>query len=149
MEIQTIEQQYRTLKLIWFVLLFSQTMFLLVIYLSKPEIFQVDFSKPVSGGENSIFVVVFAFLAITNLMISFILEKRCVSQAIEKQDGQYVRLGLILGCAFCESISLLGMVLAFAFGYQYFFLWFALGIAAIILHFPKRGNLVAANRKNL
>ncbi len=149
MEIQTIKQQYRTLKLIWFVLLFSQTMFLLVVLLAKPDIFQVDFSKPVSGGEFSMFVVIFAFLAITNLTISFVLEKRCVSQAIEKQDGQYVRLGLILGCAFCESISLLGMVLAFAFGYQYFFLWFALGFLGIILHFPKRANLVAANRSNL
>ena len=149
MELQTIEQQYRTLKLIWFVLLFSQMMFLLVIFLAKPDIFRVDFSKPVSGGEFSMFVIVFAILAITNLMISFVLEKRCISQAIEKQDAQYVRLGLILGCAFCESISLLGMVLAFAFGYQYFFLWFALGISAIILHFPKRGNLIAANRKNL
>ena len=149
METQTIEQQYRTLKLIWFVLLFSQTMFLLVIFLAKPDIFQPDFSKPVSGGENSMFVAVFAILAITNLTISFVLEKRCISQAIEKQDGQYVRLGLILGCAFCESISLLGMVLAFAFGYQYFFVWFALGITGIILHFPKRNNLVAANRKSL
>ena len=119
MQNQTIEQQYRTLKLIWFVLLFSQTMFLLVIFLSKPDIFQIDLSKPVSGGENSMFVIVFAILAITNLTISFVLEKRCVSQAIEKQDGQYVRLGLILGCAFCESISLLGMVLAFAFLYQF------------------------------
>jgi magnesium-transporting ATPase (P-type) len=147
MQNQTIEQQYRTLKLIWFVLLFSQTMFLLVVFLSKPEIFQIDLSKPVSGGKNSMFVIVFAILAITNLTISFVLEKRCVRQAIETQDGQYVRLGLILGCAFCESISLLGMVLAFAFSYQYFILWFALGFLGIVLHFPKLDNLTAANYK--
>ncbi|MBA2736059.1 MAG: hypothetical protein H0U50_04630 [Pyrinomonadaceae bacterium] len=147
MQNQTIEQQYRTLKLIWFVLLFSQTMFLLVIFLSKPDIFRFDFSKPLLGGENSVLVIAFAVLAITNLTISFVLEKRCISQAIEQQNAQYVRLGLILGCAFCESISLLGMVLAFAFGYQYFFLWFALGITGIILHFPKRNILIAANHK--
>ena len=147
MQNQTIEQQYRILKLIWFVLLFSQTMFLLVIFLSKPDIFRFDFSKPLLGGENSVLVIAFAVLAITNLTISFVLEKRCISQAIEQQDGQYVRLGLILGCAFCESISLLGMVLAFAFLYQYFFLWFALGFLGIVLHFPKLDNLIAANHK--
>ena len=147
MQNQTIEQQYRTLALIWFVLLFSQTMFLLVIYLSKPEIFRFDFSKLILGGENSIFVAAFAILAITNIAISFVMKRRCFEQAIEKQDTQYVRMGLIIACAFCESISLLGMVLAFAFSYQYFFLWFALGITGIILHFPKRDSLIAASYK--
>jgi hypothetical protein len=147
MQNQTIEQQYRTLALIWFVLLFSQTMFLLVIYLSKPEIFRIDFSKPVLNGENTVFVAAFAILAITNLIISFVMKRRCFEQAIEKQDSQYVRMGLIIACAFCESISLLGMVLAFAFEYQYFFLWFALGITGIILHFPKRDSLIAASYK--
>jgi hypothetical protein len=47
----------------------------------------------------------------------------------------------------CEAISLLGVALAFAFSYQYFFLWFALGILGTILHFPKRDNLVAASYK--
>ena len=144
---QTIEQQYCTLALIWFVLLFSQTMFLLVIYLSKPEAFRFDFSRPISGGENSILITAFAILAIANLAISFVMKRRCFEQAIEKQETQYVRMGLIIGCAFCESISLLGMVLAFAFEYQYFFLWFAVGITGIILHFPRRADLIAAGYK--
>lgn len=147
MQNQTIEQQYRTLALIWFVLLFSQMMFLLVIYLSKPEVFRFDFSKSVLNGENTIFVAAFAILAITNLVISFVMKRRCFEQAIEKQETQYVRMGLIIACAFCESISLLGMVLAFAFEYQYFFLWFALGSLGIILHFPKRDSLIAASYK--
>jgi hypothetical protein len=37
--------------------------------------------------------------------------------------------------------------MAFAFSYQYFFLWFALGILGMILHFPKRDNLIAAAYK--
>lgn len=147
MQNQTVEQQYRTLAVLWFVFLSSQAMFLLVLYLSKPEVFRFDFAEPLSGGENSIFVIAFAALATTNLAISFVIKKRCVKQAIETQDSQYVRLGLILGCAFCESISLLGMVLAFAFSYQYFFLWFALGFLGIVLHFPKRDDLAAATYK--
>ena len=147
MENQTLQQEYRTLKLIWFVLLFSQAMFLIVLFTAKPEVFRFDSAAPFLSGENSIFVAVFASLAITNLALSFIIKKRCLQPAAEKQETQYVRLGLIIGCAFCESISVMGMILAFAFSYQYFFLWFLLGIIGIVLHFPKRTDLMAASYK--
>jgi len=141
-----VEQQYRLLMVIWFVILFSQAMFLVVIYFSKPEIFKFDVSKPLLG-ENPIMVIAFAILAIVNLTISFVMKKRCVEQAIAEQKAQYVQTGLIIACALCEVISLLGMVLAFTFSYQYFFLWFALGISGIILHFPKRDDVIAASYK--
>jgi F0F1-type ATP synthase membrane subunit c/vacuolar-type H+-ATPase subunit K len=147
MEKQTVEQHYRVLMVIWFVLLSSQMMFFLILYLSKPEVYSFDFSEPISGGENMILVTAFAILAVTNLVISFVMKNRCFEQAIEKQDAQYVRMGVILACAFCESISLMGLVLALIFSYQYFFLWFALGIIGIILHFPKRQPLIAADSK--
>jgi hypothetical protein len=147
MENQTVRQEYRTLRLIWFVLLFSQAMFLIVLFTAKPEVFRFDSAAPVLSGENSIFFIVFASLALTNLALSFVIKKRCVQQGIEKQGAQYVRLGLIVGCAFCESISVMGMILAFAFSYQYFFLWFALGVTGIVLHFPKRADLLAASYK--
>lgn len=139
-----IEQQYRILMIIWFVLLFSQTMFPVVIYFSKAEVFSFDFSKPWLG-ENPAMTIAFAILAIVNLVISFVIEKRCVEQAIAERKFQYIQTGLIIACALCEAISLLGMVLAFTFAYQYFFLWFALGILGIILHFPKRDNVIAAS----
>ena len=142
----SVEQQYRILTVVWFVLLFSQIMFLAVIYFSKPEVFKFDFSKS-PFGENPVFVVSFAFLAVVNLIVSFVIKKRCVEQAIAEQKIQYVQTGLIIGCALCEAISLLGMVLAFTVSYQYFFLWFLLGITGIILHFPKRDAVIAASYK--
>ncbi len=141
-----VEQQYRLLAVIWFVLLFSQVMFLIVIYFSKPEIFDFDFSNSLSG-ENPLMVIAFAVLAIVNFVISFVIKKRCLEQAIAEQKVQYVQTGLIIACALCEAISLLGMVLAFTFSYQYFVFWFALGIAGIILHFPKRDDVIAASYK--
>ena len=113
------EQAYRTLLLIWIALLVSQVMFLVVIFFTKPEVFRFDFTKPLFG-ENAVLVIAFAFLAITNFALSFIMKKRSFEQAVEKQQIAYVQTGLILACAFCEAISLLGMVLAFAFSYQYF-----------------------------
>lgn len=143
---QNVEQNYKTLALIWFALLASQIMFLVIIFFAKPEVFRFDFSKPVLG-DNAAIILAFAFLAITNFALSFIMKKRSYQQAVEKQQISYVQTGLILACAFCEAISLLGMVLAFAFAYQYFFLWFALGILGIILHFPRRADVVAASYK--
>lgn len=139
-----VEQQYRVLSVIWFVLLFSQLMFLVVVFVARPEVFSFDFSKPISG-ENPAVTIAFAALAIVNFALSFVVEKRAVAQGVAEQKVQYVQTGLIIACALCEAISLLGLVLAFAFSYQYFFFWFALGILGIVLHFPRRDNVIAAS----
>jgi hypothetical protein len=143
---KNIEQSYKTLAMIWFALLFSQFMFLLVIFLSKPEVYRFDFSKPVLG-ENAAVILAFAALAITNFVLSFVMKKRSYEQAIAERQIAYVQTGLILACAFCEAITLLGMVLAIIFTYQYFFAWFVLGIAGILLHFPRRADVIAASYK--
>ncbi len=141
-----VEQQYRVLSVIWFVLLFSQMMFLVVVFITRPEVFNFDFSKP-AFGENPPLTIAFAVLAVINFSLSFVVEKRAVAQAVAEQKPQYMQTGLIVACALCEAISLLGLVLAFAFSYQYFFAWFALGILGIVLHFPKRDNINAASYK--
>jgi hypothetical protein len=143
---QNVGQSYKTLVIIWFALLVSQILFLVVIFFAKPEVYKFDFSKPLLG-ENPALIILFTVLAITNFALSFIMKQRSFQQAVEKQEIAYVQTGLILACAFCEAISLLGMVLAFAFSYQYFFAWFALGILGIILHFPRRDNVVSASYK--
>jgi len=140
------EQNYKTIVIIWLALLFSQIMLLVVIFFAKPEVFKFDFNKPLFG-DNAVIIIAFAFLAITNFALSFIMKKRSFEQSVEKQQIALVQTGLILAYAFCEAISLLGMVLAFAFSYQYFFLWFALGILGVILHFPRRDDVIAASYK--
>ena len=144
MQNSNIEQNYKTLVIIWFALFVSQILFLVVVFFAKPEIFRFDFLKPFLG-KNAVLVIAFAFLAITNLAVSFVMKRRSFQQAVEKQQIAYVQAGLIIAYAFCEAISLLGMVLAFAFSYQYFFVWFALGIIGIILHFPRRSDVIDAS----
>lgn len=140
-------ETYRTLLMIWFALLVSQITLLIALYFAKPEVFRFDFSKPFFFGESPVLLAVFALLAFVNLGLSFFIKKRAFAQAVESQKVSYVQTGLIVALAFCESISLIGMVLAFAFAYQYFFLWFALGILGIILHFPRTDDVVAASYK--
>lgn len=140
------EDTYKTLVILWFALLMSQIMFLVVIFFTKPEVFRFDFSKPILG-ENAVIVIVFAVLALANFGLAFVMKKRSYEQSVAEQKVALVQTGLIIACALCEAISLLGMVLAFAFSYQYFFLWFALGILGIILHFPRRDDVIAASYK--
>lgn len=143
-----IEQMYRTLIIIWFALFVSQFLFLLVLYLVKPKLFALDFSAPLPG-RFGIVVIVFAFAAVANVAISFFLKKKYLNQAVAEQNVYFVQTAMVVGCAMCESVSLFGMMLAFVANYRYFFLWFILGIGAMIFHFPRRADLHAAVYKKL
>lgn len=138
------EGAYKTLIILWFALLMSQVMFLVIIFVAKPEVFRVDFTKPLLG-ENAPIVIALAILALVNFGLSFVMKKRSYDQAVAEQKIAYVQTGLIIACALCEAISLLGLVLAFAVSYQYFFAWFALGILGILLHFPRRETVINAS----
>lgn len=143
-----VEPIYRTLIILWFALLVSQAMLLVVIYFGRPEAFRFDFSKPLLG-ENPAIIIVFALLSISCLILSFVLSRKFLNQAVAAQNVGLVQSALVVGCALCEAVSLFGVVMIFAFSYQYFFLFFALGILGTILHFPRRDNLIAASYKRL
>lgn len=139
-----IDQKYRTLAILWLILLFSQLLFIVVIYSAKGEIFTADVSQPLLG-ENPPIIIGAAFLALTNFAISFIMRKKAIERGIVEQKPEYVQTALIIGSAFCEAISIIGLLLAFAFNYQYFYLWLIVGFIGIFLHFPRRKHLYDAS----
>lgn len=146
-ENQNPNAQYQTLAVIWGALLVSQFMLLGMIFFTKPELFKFDFSKPLLGGENTIIIIVLAILGISTFLMSFVMSKKILAQAIQEQKTALVQSSMIIGAALCEATTLFGVVVAFIADYHYFFAWFALGILGIILHFPKRDNLFAASYK--
>lgn len=138
-----IEDNYRSLLLIWAALLAAQFLFLVVLYFTLPALFQFDFSKPFFD-KNAIIIVIFIIAAIANLTMSFALRRKYIAQAVSEKSPALVQTAVIIGCALCESVTLFGLMLAFIAEYQYFFVWFILGIIGIILHFPRRTDLQAA-----
>ncbi|MGI8670502.1 MAG: hypothetical protein ACR2J3_11770 [Aridibacter sp.] len=140
------EQFYRTSTIIWAALLMSQFMFLLVIYFAKPEVFRFDFSKPILG-ENAMLVIIFLAIALMNIALSFVLRNIYVNKAINEQNVELVQTAVIIGCALAEMASLFGLVLAFLNAYTYFFIFFIIGIAGVLLHFPLRKNFIDASYK--
>jgi F0F1-type ATP synthase membrane subunit c/vacuolar-type H+-ATPase subunit K len=148
MENSNIEHQYRITKIVWVVFLVSQVSLLLALFLGKPELFNFDFRQPPLGAEP-IVPIILALMAFFNFGLSFFLKSQAVKRAVEEQKPKQIQTAAILGLAFCESISIMGLILAFVFNYQYFFLWFALGILGILLHYPSRDSLMAASYKKL
>src|SRR5688500_2599580 len=140
--------QYKTRVIVWAALLISQLLFLLLISSVKPDLFRFDISHPFFDDQPLV-ILVFSLGAAALFILSFIFRNQHIARAAADQDASCVQTALVLGCALCEVISMLGVLLAFVFEYPYYFLWIALGALGILLHFPRKGNLDAASYKKI
>ena len=138
--------QYQTLIVLWAAVLISQVMLLVLLFFIKNELFELQFSQPIEGQSGAM-ILGFAVAAITCVGFSFAFKRRFLERAVEQREPRLFQTGLIIAVALCEASSLIGMCLAFAFDYQYFFTWFILGIAATLFHFPRQSDLLAAGYK--
>lgn len=143
---KTVNVSYQTLVTLWFAMLSSQVIFVVMVYFIKPELFVFDESRSVFD-EMPLVTVVFALIAIVFFILSFVLRGQHMRRAVQDQDAGCVQTGLLLSCALSEIPSLLGLVLAFAFDHPYFYLWIALGALGVLMHFPRKGSLDAATYK--
>ena len=139
--------KYQTLLILWAALLFSQIIFIVMLFFVKPNLFRFDFSESPLEPSGAM-ILGFAVAAVTCVVISFAFKRRLYERAVAEQDPAQVQSGLIIALALCEASSLFGLVLAFAFDYPYFFLWFILGIFGMLLHFPRQTDLLAAGYKS-
>lgn len=139
-------EQYQSLVIIWAAILMSQVMFIVVIFFTKKELVEFRFDQPLIGQSGSM-ILGFAVVALTCVGFSFAVKRRFFDRAVEQQDPKLIQAGTIIALALCEASSLIGLCLAFAFDYQYFFAWFILGIAGILFHFPRQTDLLAAGYK--
>ncbi|HEV8593795.1 MAG TPA: hypothetical protein VGQ55_16940 [Pyrinomonadaceae bacterium] len=135
---------HQILLIIWISLLISQFLFLMLVYFIKPEVLRFDLSRPLLG-KDAVVVAVIGLMAVTDLVISFVMKKRYLDQAVSEQSVGLVQTAMIIGCALCESVSLFGLLLAFAFNYPYFWIFSALGIIGTLFHFPSKKNVDAAS----
>ncbi len=133
--------------LLWLALLISQLIFVVVLFVAKPEVFKFDFAKPLLPADNGMFITILFFVAVMNVIISVVLRSTFINKAINSQKILLVQTAMIVGCALAESASILGFVSAFVFSYQYFFLFFIVGISGTLIHFPQRKNFINASFK--
>lgn len=94
-------------------------------------------------------VIVFIIASIPIVHISLVLKKKYLRQSVERQNVGLVQTAMIVGCAMSEVISMFGLFLAFAYDYQYFFLFSAAGIATTLRHFPRRSYMHEASTESV
>ncbi|MGH9947513.1 MAG: hypothetical protein ACRD6X_09950 [Pyrinomonadaceae bacterium] len=143
MSIPDIDQTYRMMVIIWLVLLLTQFALFGMAYsfFREASVANEEFGFL---SANPPIIIGALLLAFTNFALSFVIGRRCQVHAVDEQNVKPLMTGLVIGCALCESISLIGMALLAVFAYPYFQIFFAFGILGIILHFPRKKQLVDA-----
>ena len=79
--------------------------------------------------------------AFAMVVLSFLIKQRTVQRAIEKHDVASLQSGYIVSYALCESAALFGLFDHFVTGSKYSYFSFALAVAGMLLHFPKKDHV--------
>jgi hypothetical protein len=134
-----VEKQYKTLVTLWFGMLMSIATLFAVSIFAGPE----GQPGPTSTTNG---IVLFALAAIGTfvMVLSFAVKRKLLQRSVEKQDVTLVQQAMIIACAMCEVSALLGLVERFAIGSGEHYLLFLIAAVGILLHFPKRDQLLAA-----
>lgn len=148
MENPEIRQNYLKMLMVWSTLMSSQVLFFAIVTFNKPGLFPPDLSAPLlrSGNEAAV-IASLAFLAICNVAISVFIKVSGTRKALSERNPSSLQTALVIGCAMCETTSVFGMILAFGFEYQFFFVWFIAGVLGILYHFPSKANVRLATLK--
>lgn len=129
------EARNRLLLIMWFALLTSMTVFAVL-----PVVIKSQSTEP-----NTTLSMAFMGAAFMLVVASVLIKQRVVQRAIEKRDAAMVQTAYILSFALCESATILGLVDHIVTGSKYYFLSFLIGLLGMLLHFPKKDHVRAAN----
>lgn len=113
--------------IIWLVMLISIGMYYVVAKVAQPQ----------GAQENPILVRVLLVMAAALVVGSFVAKSRFAAGAATAANAARIQqLRLIVALALCEAAALFGLVVWFVTGWQYFWVFLALGAAGQLLHFP-------------
>lgn len=138
-----IDLRYRTMLILWFALMMSVVMYVLMVVVIKQGP-----GGPEPPPDNRMLSFILAGVGAFSAVISFPIRSKFLQQSVEKQDLRLVQTALIVGCALCEIPALLALLARFILPGNDYLLLFAISLIAMALHFPRRSNLLAASYKN-
>jgi hypothetical protein len=138
-----LDKRYQTLVVLWFGLLMSVGMYLLVSLLAPPEIADQPGHPP-----NTLLIVATTALGVLLVALSFVVKRKLLERSVERQDINLVQKSLLIACAMCEVSAVLGLLQRFLFGNRYYYLLFLFAAVGIALHFPRRIQLQAASYRS-
>lgn len=130
---------FQSMVIIWIAQIMSVAMFFLV-----TQFVEVPADRP----ENNILSFVFAAVGSFCAIISFVVRAKLLRQSVEKQDPKLVQTANIAGRALCEVPAILGVVERFILPGREYLLLLLIGALAMLLHYPRRSDLLAASYKD-
>ena len=136
---QNIDARYRTMLILWIGQIMSVLLFFLV-----TQFVEVPADRP----ENNILSFVFAAVGMFCAIISFVIRAKLLRESVEKQDLAKVQSAYIVGRALCEVPAILGVVERFVLPGREYLLLLLIGGLAMLLHYPRRSDLLAASYKD-
>jgi hypothetical protein len=135
---QDIEPRIRTMRTIWIAMLMSIGFYYAFTFFAK---------RPENVEPNSTMFLVLVGIALSTVLISFLVKSKLINQAIEQQHVPLVQQGYIVAWALSEVAALLGLLDFFLTGNRYFYVLFLIAVFAQLLHFPRREHVIHASFK--
>ncbi|MBC7911130.1 MAG: hypothetical protein H7Y30_11550 [Pyrinomonadaceae bacterium] len=135
----SIEARYRILLILWFAILNSVALFFgMTLFIPRPE----------AAEANSILALTLTGVGILTAIVSFVVKKKLLEQAAEKQQPTQVQSAYIIAFALSEVASLFGLLMYMITAERYYYLMFIVSAVCMLAHFPRREHLLATVFKN-
>lgn len=139
---KNIDVRHRTMLTLWFAQLMSVVMFFLLTQ------FVANSSEQPEPAANNLLSFTLAGVGTFSAVMSFLLRSKLLQRSVERQDPSLVQSALVVGCALCEVPALLGVLERFILPGRDYLVLLAISLVSMALHFPRRGNLLAASYKD-
>jgi hypothetical protein len=136
-----LNKRYQSMIILWFALLLSVGMYLLISILAGPK-------GQLANLHSSTLPKVLTALGALFVILSFALKQKLLKRSVDNQDLALVQKALVVACAMCEVAAVLGIIERFTVSNSGHYLLFFIAAAGIVLHFPKRSHLEAASYKS-
>jgi hypothetical protein len=105
--------------------------------------------RPATVSNDNTLLWVFMAASVFPLIFSFVLKRKLLAQSVMEQRLELVQTALILAVALCEAVGVLGLVVYFTTATPYYYIFFIVSVIGILLHMPRRDQLLAASFKAL
>ncbi len=145
------EARLRLMRILWAVFLMTVGLYVVFAYFTVPDSADAPARSSGSpgigatdGGFSTILLLFFA-LALSMVVASFLVKQVYAKKAVREQSTAHLQTGLIIALALCEMAGLFGLIGLFLDGNPFAYLLFVVSVAGIVLHFPRREDIVAAS----
>lgn len=129
------------MRTLWLALVLSVVMYF---------VFTIFVGRNQNATPNNTLSLALIIVALSAVLISFLLKSKLVNRAIEQQQVSMVQQAYVVTWAIAEVGALLGFLDFFATANPYYYVPMLIAGAGQLLHFPRREHVVnAAFKRNL